>query len=464
MNLKLKNPVLKKILLYFTGTFSTKILSTLMVPIYIMYVTPKELGTFDMQQSIMAVVGPIIVLAIWEGLLKFGIASFSDEKKLKAVITTTYIFSISMMIGAFIILAVVYNYMFTDHYLMYTYIFMIILNPLVTVNQYLTRVLQKNTVFVKSGVYSSVVRLIFIFIFIIYFKKSLSGLAYSFLISEVFIIVYIAYKVSIWKYIDIREFNLVFLKKMLVFSFPLTVNLVLLWVLSGYNRIFINLKFGETANGLYSFATQCATIIAMFGQVINMATLEDALSDTNPVSFKRSYEKTINMIILGFYYISFLFLPFVNIIFNLFNLNQYSKSLPYIPILLLNAIIVSVASNMNNVFQNTGKTSAVYQTTLYAAVFNVGSSFLFAYYWGIKGVLLAQLLGSIVLMLTRYKRSSYILGYKLKSFKYVIYLLYFILLSAISIYGDIKVNCVIGIFNIILIIISEKDKMINLKK
>ena len=63
--------IAKKSLLYFIGNFSTKMLSSLLVPIYAFYIATEELGTFDYSQTIMNILIPIVFVSIWEAVIRF---------------------------------------------------------------------------------------------------------------------------------------------------------------------------------------------------------------------------------------------------------------------------------------------------------------------------------------------------------------------------------------------------------
>jgi len=63
-----------KAVFYFIGNFGSKFLSSLLVPIYAIYLTSQDLGEYDFQLSIAQFLAPILLCAIWESVLKFSLS------------------------------------------------------------------------------------------------------------------------------------------------------------------------------------------------------------------------------------------------------------------------------------------------------------------------------------------------------------------------------------------------------
>lgn len=451
------NRVLKKILLYLTGTFSSKALNLLIVPMYVIYVTPEELGSFDFQQNLMNLFMPIIVLAIWESLLAFGLKNNYNKER---VISTTLFFSVFMVI-VFIAISFIYL-LFASKSIPFNtyYLVMISLSPLVNVFTYLSRVMRKDKVFVRSGILSSFIRVGSLFLL---FQTKLPPelvLILSYISQEFFVIFYIFFKLKVWKMIKIEKFDLSLLKKMLKFSLPLVMNLVSLWLLSGYSRIFININYGNKINGLYSFALQCVIVVSMIGQVINMATLEEVLMDKEE-DFRVKYNKSLNVIIFVLLSLSILAVLSFSIIFQLFNLEQYAGSMQYIPIAMFNTVIVSIASNITNVFQKTNSTDIIFKTTIVSAFVNIIFVYLLNILFGLHGILIAQAISSAVLLYYRYKLSKKIITYSIVNYKNILLLLSYIVVSLNVMYIN---NFVLNIILLISCLVFILRKMLIKEK
>lgn len=458
--------ILRKIGLYFLGNFSTKILGTLLVFVYAFYVTPSQLGDFDFQQTILGIFTPIGVLAIWEAILKYGLQLDidSDEKEKERVLSTTLIFCCGMFVISLFLVFFIYKLTFTN--LMYAplYVLMIILSPVVTVMQYIARALKENKVFVKTGILSSVFRILTIMIFIFIVKKNLLGLIVGFLVGELYTIVSISRATKVLNYVHFEAFDGELLKKMLRFSAPLSINLLSLWFLSGFTRFFINIRFGSNANGLYSFGAQCASFITLVGAVINMASIEEALTFKDEKSFGKSFEKSINIYFKIFIEAALLLMTAISVVFFLLSKTDYSSSLVFVPILMINSIFVSIASNMNNVFQVYNQTSTVFYTTIISALVNIICAYPLSMIFGVVGVILSQLLGSFALLMTRYYLGNKHMRYSLDWLKIIGLLLIYALISFAAIrINSLVLNILLTLGCLIVIVITKKEYLILVK-
>lgn len=403
----------KKILMYLSGTFSSKMLNALVVPLYGLYVNPKDLGNFDYQQTLLTLLSPVFVCAIWEALLSFGLKNSENENKKKKIIGTSYYFTVILSILAFTLMLPYYLFTFDNYFTGFMYTIMIALAPMTTVVQYICRVLSENKCFVKSGIYASFVRIIILLIMLPILKIPTIGLPLAYIGQEVFIILYVHKKISLGKIMNRKDFSMTYLKSMLKFSTPLAFNLVFLWVITSYSRYFLKNNFGPSANGIYAFALQIANLVSMLGQVINMATLEDVLLIKED-DFSSKYRKQFNSIFNILLLLGALVLVFISMFydFNIMEKNAYKLSLKYLPVVLLNTIIVLVASNMTNVFQRVGKTNNTLKTTLISAIVTIVTINVFAVLFGVPGILYAQLFSSIVLLYVRQREVKKLIDFR----------------------------------------------------
>jgi O-antigen/teichoic acid export membrane protein len=128
--------ILRKSIIYLIGNFSAKILSSLIIPIYAVYLSSSALGEFDYIQTLMNIIGPIATVAIWESVLKFNLDINSSEKNKRELFSNAvFVVLISSML--IILSLLIYNSYFsifkTSVFLSIT---MILLTPYLMLFQY----------------------------------------------------------------------------------------------------------------------------------------------------------------------------------------------------------------------------------------------------------------------------------------------------------------------------------------
>lgn len=405
----MENSNIKKTLLYFAGNFSSKIFSMLIIPIYATFLTANELGKFDYQQTIANLLWPVIALALWESVLRFGLDA--DDLKLKSIFSTTIVITSVTVSFSFIVLIYIYIKIYGMYLVSWLYVLMIVLMPVTTIFGYMARALGKTAVFAFSGLISSVINLINIIIFVIVFKMGLLGLLVSTIIANLCNIVFLIIGGKVKPYISIKYFSLEEGKRLLAYSTPLILNLMFGWVVSSFSRVFINQAIGSTENGIYAFASKFSSILLQIATIINMTMIEDAIQSAGREDWTVRFEKNISFITNIFFRISVVIIPLIGIYYQTISNADFLKSLILVPFLIFATILTNISTLIGNIFLVFNKNAKIFTTTLLGGLINVVFAFFLYKPFGILGVVMAQVLGSFVLVFSRY-----ILGKKIKNY------------------------------------------------
>lgn len=393
--------LLKKSGLYFIGNLSSKMLSALLIPIYAFYIHADDFGYFDFSQTLMGILAPIIILAIWEAVLKFVLSEDNIEQQRK-IMTTSALFSFALSV-IFIISAILFS-MFYEGSIKYLglIIAMIVLHSIVYVWQYYARASGSNKLFVVAGIISTFVNFIFVIILVVFGGLGLLGLLLAYNAGQIATIVIIESKLKVISNIKLYDFNLGILKKMILFSSPLVLNLTSSWLIAGFARFIITLKLGTEENGLYSFANKFALIIAMIGSVVTMALIEEAIISAKKGNLDKNFNKTLESLFKVFQSIALLAVPAIVVFYAFISETDYHSSIIYIPWLFIFVISNTMSSNIGSVFQAINKTKYQFMTTIFGGVITVILSLVLIDGYGISAVIAAQILGAVVMMLSRY--------------------------------------------------------------
>ena len=96
--------LLKNIGLFTIGSFGSKILSFLLVPLYTASLSTNEYGTIDLVSTTASLLTPILLLSIFDATLRFGMdESYKKEDVLSTSIDIAIKGSILLIIGALIV-------------------------------------------------------------------------------------------------------------------------------------------------------------------------------------------------------------------------------------------------------------------------------------------------------------------------------------------------------------------------
>lgn len=393
--------LIKKSGIYFIGNLSSKIMSAILIPIYAFYINTEDLGYYDFAQTVMGILSPIIILAIWEAILKF-VLSEDDVDRQRRIMSTSAIFSFVMSF-LFIGIANTFNLVSENEINYFGLILsMIVLHTLVNVWQYYARATSNNKLYVFAGITSTIVNFTSVLIFVVFLKLGLLGLLIAYNLGQLSIIIIIEIKLKVIKKIKIRDFDYAILKRMLSFSSPLVLNLISAWFISGFGRMVITLKLGTEANGLYSFANKFALIITMIGSVITMAIIEEAILSIKSKQLDKQFNKTLQNLFMIFQTIALLGVPAIVVFYAIIADTGYYESLVFAPWLLVYAVSNTMASNIGSIFQAIDKTKYQFTTTVLGGITTFAISWIFIDEFGISAVIIGQILGATTMLISRY--------------------------------------------------------------
>lgn len=394
------NSIIKKMIIYFIGTLSSRMLSVLLVPIYAFFVKVEELGKYDYIIAIVNIIMPIVYVVIWESILKYFMKD-RESNILEKYISTVVVF-FSMITIVFILISIVIGLYIEDKWMVFWItIFSIVLGALY-IWQFAARALGENKRYVKAGIWGSAILIICDFLFIVFYKLDFLALMLANIVSQVFVIVIIEQKIHLLRRVKLNLYDIKILRMMLYFSGPLVINNISLWAYSSGGRIIIQNTLGATENGLYSFASKFSILINLFSTVISMAVIEEAYSFKTMEEYRIKMTKLIFIISKAYLGLVLFALPAIYILYSIVFFNTgYYISVDYIFLLLMGTLFTALANNYGSAFQVTNNTKYISITTIVGAICALGISLLLVKLVGIYGVLIGNVIGSAVMMLTR---------------------------------------------------------------
>ncbi|MGH1880327.1 hypothetical protein IGI69_001121 [Enterococcus sp. DIV1083b] len=449
-----------KAVFYFIGNFGSKFLSSLLVPIYAIYLTSQDLGEYDFQLSIAQFLAPILLCAIWESVLKFSLSGKDyDEDE---VITTSVLFSTLLLIIEIIVIVSIYVQLYSYRYVL-LYSLLIVLTPLLILFQYIVRSIKKNRVYVEAGVLLTFFNFLLILITVVLLSYGLIGLLISQIISQIICIIYMYYKGEISKKIDIKKFNLYLLKKMLLYSTPLIFNLVFIWFSNSFSRFFININMGSSENGMFAFSNKFVNIVGSFGSIITMVLIEDALVSVNDKNFINRFEKNVLSVFKLMLIIGIVSLPVINIFYSFITSSDFFQSFILVPYGMLSIILTTMSSNVGNIFNSLGKTKYIFYSSIIGGTVNVIFILLLGDFLGLVGVSIGSLIGSVSLLISRYFFGNRLIGFKVIDMEIILIFVLFIITSLIFITSNVIVNISVLTFTMIFCLIKYKNNLKEIK-
>lgn len=387
---------LKNIVFYFIGTFSTKLIQFLFIPLYTAYIITSDFGYFNLTISIISLAVPLLYQSIWEGILRFSI---EDENNKKKVLSTTNIYCLGITILYSAIFMVVSKFLDIQYGVL---ILILGLSQMgVAYWQFSARALKENKIYALSTVVNSIITVSLNLFLIIVLEWGLLALFVANTFGNLAMIIVIESKIKLIKNTKKVDFSLHLLKSILKYSLPLSINALSWWLITSSNNLVISSRIGISENGIYSMASRFGSIMTLITSVINMAWLEESFRTFNDTDKDQYFNSVLNILTRIVLSGVALLIPLTFIFYNLFVFGDYYKGVYLTPIVYLSAAYSTLAAHLGSAFLARKESDIVFKTTLLGGIVSVAGGYILAKPFGLIGVVGTSLLGFMIMYIKR---------------------------------------------------------------
>ena len=167
------NKFLKTVGVYFLGSVASKIIVFFLLPLYSKMIPDYEYGYYNLINSVMGVIIPVICLEVWTGILRFVFDYKEKDDKQKVVSCGVIVSFVAILI--YIVGFLFAGKIFDIQYPLYVCLFGMfsLLNSLYGFS---VRALEKNNVFVVSGILATIVNVTSNLILILKFGMTIEAI------------------------------------------------------------------------------------------------------------------------------------------------------------------------------------------------------------------------------------------------------------------------------------------------
>lgn len=276
MNKKNKS-LIKNIGLFTIGSFGSKILSFLLVPLYTAVLTTTEYGSVDLITSTASLLTPILLLSIFDATLRFGMDSnYKKEDVLSTSINVAVKGFIVLIIGVLVVY-ITQIIKISGVYLVFLCVYFFLGAISQIFNLYL-RAKNQAAIIAFGGIICTFITCISNILFLLVFKYGILGYMISNIIGVSLQNLFQLVAAEIYKDIKLRDYNDLS-KPMIRYSLPLITNSISWWVNNASDRYILTFIKGIAENGIYSVSYKIPTILTMFQGIFYNAWSISAIAE-----------------------------------------------------------------------------------------------------------------------------------------------------------------------------------------
>lgn len=395
-NKKYKGLLLNTII-FAIGSFGSKLITFLLVPLYTNILTKPEYGTADLISSISAILVPVAGLVIHDSLLRFGLSrNVNKGSALKSslilfipgclfcLLTTPFFFFYSATKEwAWYIFAISVSTMFYN--IVFTY----------------AKVKEKNKAYSMGSIAVAFVLAISNIVFLVFFRFGIKGYLLANVLSLIIPSLVLFLIIGGPKDLFHSPSDRLLMRKMVIFSLPLIVNNLSWWILSSSDKVMIEYFLSSSELGLYTAASKIPSLISVITMIFSSAwtisSIKEYDEDKDKIFFSNVFHYFYVFLFTGAFLVLLILKPFMYFYVG----KAFFESWVFVPFLLIGTVFFSIGSFFGSIYGALKKNIASTITTLIAGSINIALNFWLIPIIGVVGASLSTLVSYFVIGIAR---------------------------------------------------------------
>lgn len=380
------------------GSFLPHIGALITLPVYTGMLTKTEMGRYDLVTVSVYILAIILTLQIHQAVFRFLI-DVRGKAEESLYISNTILFEIIPAIIASIVFGWTFNTLsILSRILLGLYLF---LYTQFTVAGQIARGLGKNRVYSLGHIISTIGNVILVLALMVGLKKGFNGLFLSLNSSFLFGLIYLVFACGIQKRINFRLVNLVTIRQLLNYSWPLVPNTMSIWTVNTFSKWVIRAFLGLQMNAVFAVAGKIPNIFNLAYGTFNMAWQESASIASDDHDRDAYYSRTFNVFFNFITGALMLLIAATPILFKLLIKGSYEDAYNQIPILYIGVFFSSFASFFGSIYVAQKHTKSVGISSAIAAVTSCALNLVFIKRFGLYAASASMVVSFLVLAVYR---------------------------------------------------------------
>ena len=385
--------LLSNTMIFAIGIGLSKIIISLMLPIYTRTLTEAELGNAELLLNISKLAVPICSFSISSAVLRFGL---SDEASKEDIFKTTM---------CFLSLSVVVLFAFTkltarvdvinDYGPLFFMITLLSVLRMVLCSH--IKASEKNIIFSIDSIIYNLLLSAFSVYFLIFRKMGMIGYLIPFVISGSFSVLFLLLSGRVMSCITTGKFRKELMTKMIRYSFPLVFTDISWALISVTDKYMITYRLSDSKNGIYSVAAKFPMIITMMIEVFSGAWLISTVQENDKKERSGFYLNIFYVLHLSLCIIILLMFTFNSTLILWIIGEKFSESVYYIPVLLFGSLFSGYSAYYSSLLSADKKTGHIMKSTLIGVSINIILNWALIPSLGVLGACLATVISSFAI-------------------------------------------------------------------
>lgn len=377
------------------GTFGSKLLVFLLMPLYTALLSPAEYGTAELITGTANLIMPFACVGVTSGIFRFaaergtdreGVFSSGAVLLLAGLGGTVILGAVALAVGADlrseILLILVY----------------VLLADLQAVCAQYVRAIDRTRLYAVQGILNTLLTVGFNILFLVVFDLGVTGYVLATVAGNLLTTVFLVVTAGLWRVLRWRSVTRETLRELLFFSLPMVPTTVCWLITDLSDRYLVTYFCGEAVNGVYSAAYKIPTVVNLVSGIFMQAWQFSAVvQSTDGEACSRFYSQVfrgfLSVIFIGSGGLILLSPLLCRILLD----SAYGEAWRYMPTLLCAAALEAVVSFLASVYMVKKKSMHSFLTAIAGTGLNVVLNLLFiprqGAWGGALGAAIATFLG-----------------------------------------------------------------------
>lgn len=410
------NELAKNTGLLAVGQLGTKLLSFFLVPLYTYVLSTAEYGTYDLMNTTVSLLVPVLSLNICDSALRFPLDKDVDRSQVFSICIFHLLLSI---FGGAILIGVNHYFDFISVVNDYPFLFILLFagTAINGIMNCFTRGIDRIKDLAISGVLCSAVTIGLNILFLLPLQMGLVGFFLATILGSASQSFYLFIVIKGWRYLKVFHLDKTLHREMTDFSKPLILNNISWWVNGVSNRYIITWFCGIAANGIYSVSYKIPSILVMFQGIFSQAWTLSAVQgydkDDKNGFFSKMYQCYNLCMVLVCSMLIILSRVFALFLYS----NDFYNAWKYVPFLLISSVFGALSGYIGGIYAATKDTKLFAVTSIWGAVVNLLMTLILVWEIGVMGAAIAAPVSYGLIWYLRVRSVNKYMNMKLSLFK-----------------------------------------------
>lgn len=369
-------------IIFALGTFGSKLLVFLLMPLYTSVLTTAEYGAMDVVVNVSNMLLPLVIVSINDGVIRFGM----DRAYKRRDVFSTGIWVSLAGFGIFLIFwpAMKKIGMISDYTaLIYLYVLAAALQG---VSAQFVRAMGLVRLFAFNGILNTLSTVVFNVLFLVVMKWGMYGYVLSVILSNVVSMIFLWIAARLYRYMRWwKGIDRDTVREMIIYSLPLIPATIMWSITNVSDRFFVTHYLGEAQNGIYSVAYKLPTIIsvisAIFTQAWQLSAIGERESDDREQFYSNIFKSYQTIVFLAAGGILLLIKPLMHLLVS----DSFFEAWQYTPLLVVSVVFSCFSSYFASFYMASKKNIMAMVTIFLGALLNVVLNYYLIPIYGLNG-------------------------------------------------------------------------------